>query len=1139
MKEMNKYRKFGLSSFALNNRASIMVLIVMLVLFGIKSYNTIPKELYPEIVLPTIYINTSYFGNSAKDIESLITRPIEKELKSINGIKSIKSTSLQDFSVIITEFESNIDPEDALRKTKDAVDKSKKELPTDLKTDPQVFDVNLSELPVVTVNLFGEFNNDELKKYAEILKEEIEGLSEINKVSLKGTKEKEVQINVNLTKLASVELSFRDIESAIQSENLTMSGGEIVNNGFRRGIRVIGEFDKPENIKNIIIKSEHGKTVYLKDVADVVFDYADLTSIARVDGYPVVSLDVIKKKGSNLLSAIDKMKDIVDITKKQLPENLNISYFNDQSVDTRNMVSNLENSIISGMILVIIILLFFMGMRNAALVGVAIPLSMLMGIMTLHIMGVTLNMVVLFSLILALGMLVDNGIVVVENIFRFRQRGYSKLDSARHGVGEVAIPIIASTATTLAAFGPLIFWPGMMGDFMSYLPITLIVVLTSSLFVGLVINPVMASYFMNINNGNKDIAKKKKWIQFIITILILIALAVVSHFTARDNFLWRNIFGLIVIIMLINKLFLTRASNWFQETITPIYENIYRKIITFAIKGIRPWIVFIGTFALLIASLFMIKNNPPKVVFFPDPEPNYVNAFIELPLGTDINVTNELVREIEEKVNKIVSPDKKIVEAILTQIGEGTADPKGPPDPGASPNKARLTVSFIKQEDRGNISSAEVMNNIRNVLRDMPGVDIVVDKDQSGPPTGKPINMELAGDDIDELVETSEKVLAYLNSKNVAGVEKLSSDIRIGKPELIVNINRQAARSYGLSTYSIADALRTSVFGKEISKYKDGEDDYPIIIRAASYTRNNIDALMSQKITFRSQADGRIRSVPISAVADISYSSTYQSIKRNDLKRVVTIYSNVLKGYNANSIIQELEMHMADYNLSADYSYVFTGEQEEQAKAMSFLNNAFMIALFIIFLIIVLQFNSIISPIIILFSILFSTIGVLLGLVISGAPIVIIMTGMGIISLAGIVVNNAIVLIDYTNLLIENKRNSLGLKSDEWLSFTEVRELIVEAGATRLRPVLLTAITTVLGLIPLAIGLNINFFTLMTDLDPQYFVGGSNREMWGPMAWTVINGLVFSTFLTLLVVPAMYWLAYKMNRFIKRIMSNS
>lgn len=1132
---MKKNRTFGLSSFAVDNGASILLMVVMVMLFGIKSYMTMPKELMPEVILPTIFVNTVYFGNSGEDIESLITRPIEKELKSISGIKTIKSTSMQDFSVIVTEFETYVEQEDALRKIKDAVDKAKNDLPSDLQSDPSIQDVNLSELPIITVNVFGNFSNEELKEYAEKFQDEIESLGEVNKVVLKGTRDKEVQVNVDLTKLSAVQLSYRDIESAIQSENLTMSGGEMVNNGFRRGIRVVGEFDNPENIENIIIKSEHGKQVYLKDVASVKFAYSDQVSIARTDGLPVVSLDIIKKKGSNLIAAVEKLKKIVDKIKPTLPDELQVSYFNDQSVQAKNMVSNLENSIISGMLLVILVLLFFMGMRNAVLVGIAIPLSMLMGMMILQVMGYTLNMVVLFSLILALGMLVDNGIVVVENIYRYRQQGYGRIEAARYGAGEVAIPIITSTATTLAAFGPLIFWPGLMGSFMAYLPITLIVVLTSSLFVGLVINPVLTSYFMEVEDDNPPVSvKRRKRKNFLIFAFILLVLAIFSHFNPGENYLWRNTFGIVLIFSLINHFIFNWVAKVFQNTITPIYEGWYQSTVTFIVKGWMPIIIFAGTILLLIASFSLIGAKEPKVVFFPDTPPNYINAFVELPLGTDINKTEKIVRQIEEKINKAIAPSKKIVEAVLTQIGEGTSDPNGPPEPGASPNKARLTVSFIKEEDRDGINTFDLLSKIRTTLKSIPGVDIIVDKDASGPPMGKPINLEITGDNIDELVVLSEKVMTYLNLKDVKGVEKLTSDIKVGKPELIVNIDRQAARSYGLSTYSIADALRTSVFGKEVSKYKDGEDDYPIMIRSEIKNRNNIDALMAQKITFRSQADGQIRSVPISSVANVSYSSTYQSIKRNDLKRVVTIYSNVLDGYNGNNIVEELKSHMEDYDLPSGFEYVFAGEQEQQAETMQFLSSAFGIALFLIFLIIVLQFNSVITPIIILLSVLFSTIGVLLGIVFTGSDIVVVMTGMGVISLAGIVVNNAIVLIDYINLLIEKRRAKLGLQSGEWLSLDEIRVLIAEGGKTRLRPVILTAITTVLGLVPLAIGLNINFFTILSDLDPQLFIGGSNAEMWGPMAWTVINGLVFSTFLTLLVVPVMYLLAYRMVRFSSR-----
>jgi len=1128
-KDKKGLRQFGLSSLAIDNGTSVFVLIIMILIFGLRAYDNMPKEQFPEVSLPTVFVNTVYFGNSAKDIESLVTRPIEKELQGVSGIKDIKSTSLQDYSVITVEFNTDVDIETATRKVKDAVDLAKSELPNDLTADPKVFDVNLSEIPIVTINLAGDYSNDELRAFGEYLQDQIEDLDEISSVELKGVLNREVKVDVDLHAMELRKVSFTDIENAISSENLTMSGGEILSDNFRRSIRVVGEFKSMDEIANTIVKSENQQPVFLKDIATVKFGYMDRTSYARADELPVVSLDVIKRQGRNLLEASDKIKEVVEAAQKAiLPSDLNVTFFNDQSINTRREVSNLENSIISGVILVVLVLLFFMGIRNALFVGIAIPLSMLMGIIALNALGYTLNIVVLFSLILALGMLVDNGIVIVENIFRYRQEGYDGDSASKYGAGEVAVPIIASTATTLGAFLPLAFWPGLFGSFMKYLPVTLIVVLGSSLFVALVINPVLTKYLMKVDTKSKTTeqrARKRKnlWRGN----AILLGLAVLSHFGGVEWF--RNALGITIVITTVNFYLLRPASFKFQSTVMPALEAFYNRFLNSALKF--PVMIFSGTVLLLVVAIGLLGIKSPKVIFFPEPDPIYINAFVELPLGSDIEATNEILYELEEKVFEAIEPYRDIIESVLTQIGENTSDPMGPPEPGASPNKARLTVSFKTASERQGISTKDVIEVVRDAAKTIPGIQVVVDGNQAGPPAGKPINIELSGEDINKLVDLAEEMVVYINRQNIQGIEKLQADVKIGQPELIVNINREAARRYEISTYNIASNIRTSVFGKEVSRYKEGEEDYPIFVRLDEKYRNNLNDLLNQKVTFRNPANGQISQVPISAVADISNTSSYNSIKRKNLDRVITIFSNVNEGYNANEIVAQLKQSLEKYELPVGYNFTFTGEQEQQAENIDFLSSALMIAVFLVLFIIIAQFNSIISPFIIMITVLFSTIGVFLGYVFSGMDIVVVMTGVGIISLAGVVVNNAIVLIDYIELLIKRRKNELGISAKEALSFDEVRIAIIQGGATRLRPVLLTAITTVLGLIPLAIGFNFNFFTFVSRLDPQIFIGGDNVAFWGPLSWTVIYGLIFATFLTLIVVPVMYWLTYRMREY--------
>ncbi|HEB61836.1 MAG TPA: efflux RND transporter permease subunit, partial [Bacteroidetes bacterium] len=1058
-----KHRSFWLTNFALENATSIVLLTLMIFFFGLKSYKDIPKELMPEIKWPQVFVTTMYFGNSAEDIENLITRPIEKELNTITGIKNVSSTSIQDVSFIIAEFESDVDLDDATGKVKDAVDKAKSELPDDLKTDPVVKDVNLSEIPIMIINISGNYSNDELKSYAEYLEDEIESLDEISDVVIKGAQDREVKVDVDLAKMNSMEISYRDIQNAISSENLTMSAGQYLKNGFRANIRIEGEFKNVNEIKNIIIKAKRGKPIYIKDIADVSFNFKDKSSIARNNGEPVFALDVIKRSGENLLDASDKIKEIVKNAKTDVfPKDLDISLFNDQSVHTRKSVSNLENSIISGMILVLLILMLFLGLRNAGFVATAIPLSMLMGIMFLQLTGTTLSMIVLFALILALGMLVDNGIVVVENIYRHMQKGYSRWDAAKYGTGEVAVPIIVSTATTLVAFLPLAFWPGLIGNFMYYLPFTLILVLLSSLFVALVINPVLTYKLMKVQDIDKINDKKRRRKTFLIWVIVLFFTAIVFHFM---GVLWlRNLLALALLVTILNYFLFTPLTVIFQKYVLPWIEKVYDIFISFALKKYNPLFFFFGTILLMFFSIMLLGVRQPKVLFFPETDPNYVNVFVELPMGTDILETDKLVKKLEVKINNAIKPYKKIVESVLVQIGENTGDPNGPREPGSSPNKARITVSFVADDLRGDLSSEDAMKAIQTSVRDVVGANIIVDKDKKGPPTGKPINIEIKGEDIDKLIDVSHNVIKYINSHNIPGIEELKADIKIGKPEILIKIDRGAARRYGLSTFSIADAIRTSVYGKEVSKFKKGEEEYPIMLRLADKYRYQINDLLNQRVTFRNPNNGRIVQVPISSVASIKYASTFSSIKRKNQDRVVTIYSNVLAGYNANEIVKQLKTLMHSYPMIKGYEYSFTGEQKEQAENTAFLMNAFLVALFLIFLLLVAQFNSVLSPFIIMFSVIFSTIGVFLGLVVNNQDIVIVMTGVGIISLAGVVVNNAIVLIDYTNLTIGRRRKELGLPNNK-LPLNLVKEGIIQAGTTRLRPVLLTAITTVLGML--------------------------------------------------------------------------
>ncbi|PCH67211.1 MAG: copper transporter [Bacteroidetes bacterium] len=1122
-------REFALTTAAIGNRTTVIVLTCIVFLLGLISYINMPKAAFPEVSMPTIYIGTTYPGNSPLDMENLITRPIEKELNTITGVDEIKSTSIQDYSTIIVQFESDIIVENALQDVKDAVDKVKKDLPSDLEQDPNIFELNFAEFPVMNINLSGDFSLDELNDYAEYLEDEFEELREISKVEIRGVQGREVKIHVDLHKMESLNMKFGDIEKAIANENRTISGGNIITNGIRRTVRVVGEFKSPKEIEGIIVKHEKQRIVYLRDIGTVNFDYEEAKSYARQELAPVVMLDVIKRSGANLLDASDKINAIIEEAKKDVfPANLQLSITNDQSDMTRSQVANLENSIISGVILVVMVLLFFLGLRNALFVGMAIPLSMFISFMILSGIGFSINMVVLFGLIMALGMLVDNGIVVVENIYRYMDEGHPPLTAAKEAVGEVAWPIISSTATTLAAFVPLAFWPGMMGEFMVYLPVTLIIVLGSSLFVALVINPVATALFMKIDKGDSKVSKKTIRIHLIIC-------GVGLAFVLMKMMVFGNILLFYGLFALFNIYFLTPASKRFQNGFLPWLERKYESTLTFALRGRNSLMVFLGTFALLAASVMLMIIFTPKVIFFPDNEPKYLNVFIEFPLGTDIEVVNSFTKKIEQKVENFLTPYKHIVESTIAQVGEGTSDPNDPNSQGggATPHKARIQVNFVEMEfrvdDEGNeILSSDIMNELRDKIGRYPGVFIAVDKDQAGPPAGKPINIEVTGLEYEQIIAVSEDLKKLIQVSEIEGIENLKSDMELGKPELIFEIDRDKARRLGLSSAQIAFDLRNAIFGKEISKYKEGEDDYPIMLRLQDKYRYDKDALLHKHIIYRDQTSGKIRKIPVSSVATLKLSSSYGSVRRKNLDRVITLFSNVIDGYNATEVNDQIkELIKNEFSVPQGVDVRFTGEQEKQQEEMAFLSTALLLAVFMIFLIIVAQFNKVSAPVIILFSVILSTIGVFIGLVVFQMDFIIIMTMIGIISLAGIVVNNAIVLLDYIDLT--KKRHAKRKSESSTLDMKEIRAAIVQAGKTRLRPVLLTAITTVLGLIPLAIGLNIDFFGLFKSYEPNVWLGGDNVIFWGPMSWTIIFGITFATFLTLVFVPVMYLLIDKLK----------
>lgn len=1118
-------RKFKPTYFALKNKTTVYIFTFLLVFFGIFSYQQMPREAMPEIVVPYIFIQTLYPGNSPVDIENLCTRPIEKELKGLKGVKKVSSASYQDVSTIVVEFDTNVTIKQALQDTKDRVDKAKSELPNDLPGDPYVTDFDMSEFPIMNVNISGDFSMRELKKYAELMQDEFESYREISEASIRGVEEREIQIDVDPYKLEATDLSFEDVAFAIQLENITMGAGQFTADQIRRTIRTEANYTNMKQIENTIIKVNNGKPVYIRDIATVTDGYKEQSTIARLDDKPVVTLSITKKSGENILSASENIFNGIEKLRDdgRIPKNLDVIVTDDMTTYIEDTISNLENSIILGMILVTFVLFLFLGFRNALFAGLAIPLSMFLSFVILQQSGITLNSMVLYALILALGMLVDNAIVVVENVYRLYSHGYSLMTATKRGVSEIAFPIISSTLTTLAAFFPLLAWKGIVGEFMAILPRTLIVVLASSLFVALILNPPFIANFMKIDDITRKANKKRILKNAGIFTLVSIP------FYFLKIYLLGNLLVTVALLMTLNLVVLRPLARWFQTKFLVWLENIYTRQLRHALTGRWPYIYLAGTFLLLIFSMAFYFGGKPKTVFFPDTDPTTIYVTMELPLGTSIERTDEVSRQVEGIIKETIKPVSFIVKSITTNVGTGKGEMF---DNDVSPNKSLTSVSFVEYKEREDINTSKVMQEISKNLDSFVGAKIYVDKDDQGPPTGSPINIDISGDKYDQLIKITDDFVRIIEADHIPGIDELKLNINVNQPEMLIEVDREKARLYELSTQQIALAFRNALYGYEASKFKDGEDEYDIFVRLAEKYRNDVSTLMNQKI----HVNGN--SIPISSVASFKYATTYDKISRIDFKREITISSGVVEGYNANEINTRIAQLLEDYDMPNGYTYEFTGEQQEQNESMEFLFFALLIAIALIMIIMVTQFNSFIRPAIIIATVLFSTIGVFLGLGLFKMEFVVIMTGIGIISLAGIVVNNGIVLIDYIDLVRQRRRDELGLPDDAFLPKDVQREALVEAGRTRLRPVLLTAITTVLGLLPLAIGLNFDFLSLYTHFDPKITIGGESVAFWGPMSWTVVFGLTFATVLTLIISPVMYMITIRINYTIRKWSGN-
>jgi multidrug efflux pump subunit AcrB len=1117
------FKEFKPSSWAIDNRTAVYILTIIITLAGLMTYNSLPKEQFPEIKIPQIIVQTVYPGTSPENMENLVTKHIEKEVKNLTGVKKVTSNSFQDYSVVIVEFNTNIKIDQAKKDVKDAVDKARTDLPKNLPNEPEVKDIDLSEQPILYVNISGNYDLNRLKKYADKVKDNIEDLKEIKRVDLVGALNREIQINIDMFKMVGAGLTFDDIERTVASENTSATAGEVSMNSQKRILSIRNEFKTPEQIGNIIIKNQQGSSIVLKDIAEVRDNFEEQKSYARLDGKNVITLNVIKAKGQNLIDASDKIETLIEkMQKEDLPKDLSIVTTGDQSESTRSTLHDLVNTIIIGFILVTIILMFFMGVTNALFVAMSVPLSCAVAFLVMPTIGFTLNMIVLFSFLLALGIVVDDAIVVIENTHRVFDNGKMPIaKAAKLATGEVFLPVLSGTITTVVPFIPLAFWNGVIGQFMFFLPITLIITLLASLLVAYIINPVFAVSFMKPHDPS-DTGRRKFGKRDRVLMIIFLSIAAICYLSKSWGM--GNFIVFIYLFVLLEKFVFEKWIHSFQNKAWPAFRDWYTRWLVKALH--KPFITMGITVLIFIFAIVLLTIRGGNVVFFPSGEPNFTYVYLNMPVGTDQAYTNTVLSKLEERVYKSLDIDlahgKKnpLVKSIISNVTVGAVDPTSG-ELGDFPNKGKITIAYVKFAERNGKSTTDLMEKVRKAVRDIPGAEVTVDKEQGGPPLPKPIVIDMIGDNLDSLVVTSDRLKRYLVEKQVPGVEELRSDFQANKPEIVFDLDRARMNNESITTGQIAMSLRTAVFGKEISRFRDENDDYPITLRLTKMQREDVDAVRNMPVIFRDMGmGGIIRQVPVSAFADVKYATTYGGIKRKDLKRIISLSSNVLTGYNANEVVQAVQREIDNFKAPAGVTLKMSGDQEDQKETMGFLSNAMMISMGLIFLVLVLQFNSFSRTVIIMSEIIFSIFGVLLGVAIFKINVSIVMSGIGIVALAGIVVRNGILLVEFMDLMLKDGMSPY--------------DAIVEAGRTRMTPVVLTATAAILGLIPLGIGLNIDFATLFSELNPHIYFGGDSTAFWSPLAWTMIYGLSFATFLTLIVVPVLCLLSFRFKAWIKR-----
>ncbi|HEY9002656.1 MAG TPA: efflux RND transporter permease subunit [Mucilaginibacter sp.] len=1111
MKDTGK--EFGPSSWAIDNKTAIYVALALITILGIVSYMRLPKENFPDIAQSKVFVNTIYNGQSPQNIEMLVTRQLEKQLKSLKGLKKVTSNSMPNVSSITCEFKADINIRDAKQDVKEAVDKAQQDLPQGDKNllASQITDINVADLPILYINISGNYDLKKLKEYADNLKDDIESMKEISKVDEIGALTPQIQINVDIDKATAAQISYTDITNAIGSENIISSAGTITTGSIQRTIDIRQDFKSADEVAAMVIRNPTGKAVYLRDIAEVKDGFADADSYARLktpsdaNFKSVITLNVSKRTGENLIETSDKINNMIkDKQKTIFPKGLDITVTGDQSDKTRSTLNDLINTIVIGFILVTIILMFFMGTTNAIFVALSVPLSCFVAFLVMPAIGFTLNMIVLFSFLLALGIVVDDAIVVIENTHRIFANGKVPIkQAAKIAAGEVFLPVLSGTLTTLAPFVPLAFWNSLIGHFMFFLPITLIITLLASLLVAYIFNPVFAVDFMKPHHdGEHD---NPKFDKKVIRAMIYMGIAAVIGYLINRGV--GNFVVFAALLYLLNHFVLLRVIDRFQKKAWPKFQTWYANRLEWAVH--RPVTILVSMFVLFILTIGFTAVRAPKVEFFPSGDPNFVYVYLTLPIGTDQAYTNEVTKDLEKRVAKVVEPDNDIVTSIISNVETSVTDPTDE-DQGKYTNKSKVTVAFAEFSKRNGKDTKKILANIRKAVGGIPGATVAVNQENAGPPVQKDISIEVAGDNLDTLVHATDRLKKFIDKQNIAGIEGLVPDVQNDKPQMLIDVDRERANREGITSQQVTQSLFTTIYGAEVTDFRNTtEDKYKIVVRGEKAQRDDIDAIRNLKMTYRDLATGgQIRQVPISAFTDVKYANTFSNIKHKQQRRVITLNSNVIKPFTPTEVNANIEKAIKQFHLPDGVSVRMGGGQEDQTEAATFLGTALVISFGLILLILMLQFNSVGKTFIILSEIFFSIIGVFLGLATFGMTISIVMTGVGIIALAGVVVRNGILLVEFTDMLIAEGAN--------------LHDAVVEAARTRMTPVLLTATAAILGLIPLAVGFNIDFAGLFSSFKPHIFFGGDNVAFWGPLSWTMIFGLGFATIITLILVPCMY-----------------